>query len=200
MDGQVTQYLAIGGLVGFFVLVTAALVRHKMNIRRVWTQLAEKHGLELRLGPYPGVHGTLGGRTFEMGSDIGKKLLTRRADIKAVVEFYVRIGMLTPHPPGLIAGKRGFMDGAGPVQTGEAEFDKRCWVDCPDKEAAARWLTPVRRAAVRVIADAGGVFIGGGEGQPPLVGLTRTGYKVKFEWLEDLRARLTGAAEAIDRG
>jgi len=187
------------GAIGFglLVVIVALVVAQKRKIRETWTAFAQKHGLELTLGAYPVARGTIEGRSFHMGSEVGRTAGGRAAP-RRVVQFQIRVGILGPVPPGLIAGKRGMLQGGGPVQTGDAEFDRLCWVDCPDVEAARAFLTPARRAAVSKVAEAGGVVVGKTPNSEAMAALTRTGYKVSVEWMDELRDRFVSAARALD--
>jgi hypothetical protein len=172
------------------------LIRHKAKIKRVWTELAENNDLELQMGRWPSVHGEQNGRHFEMGSAVGRTA-SGSAALDRVNQFYV-IADVAGVPADLAAGRRGRLQGAGPVQTENADFNKRIWVDCPDKQAAGAYLTPPRQAALMRLATYDGVLRAGEGGEPARISLLRDGYKVRLDWLEERRAAFVEIAEALD--
>jgi hypothetical protein len=179
-----------------FGLPILYLVRHKAKINRVWAELAQNNGLQLKTGRWPSVHGQQDGRNFEMGSAIGRTL-SGRASSQRLNQFYVSVGVAGSVPAGIVAGRRGRLQGAGPVKTQNAEFDKKVWVDCPDKQAATAYLTPERQAALQRLASYDGV-LRADEGGRAQISLLRDGYKVRSNWLEERRAAFVEIAEGLD--
>ncbi len=195
------QTLGIIGILLFiiviFVLPIIFIVRHKAKIKRVWSELAEENGLNLELGRWPYLKGELDNRYFEMGSSIGRTL-SGRASSKRVNEFYISADVKGNVPEGLIAGKRGMLQTAGPVQTDNEEFNKKIWVDCPNHEATKKYLTIERQNALLTLSKYEGVLKGKEDGKSAFVFNSRTGYKVKKEWLEEIKQAFLDAAAKFD--
>ncbi len=190
--------LAQVAVIAAFVLVFGGgfygVFRHKASIKRTWKEFAEAHGLTLTEGALPQVSGTLEGRAFTMGASGGGA----KQGVPTVVGFTISAGINGTVPAGLVAGKRGWSQGPGPVQTGDAGFDKAVWIECPDRAAALAWLTPARRAALLEVAELGAVALGPAQGQPARVARQQEGYKARREWFEDQRARFLKLAAALD--
>jgi hypothetical protein len=185
------------GVTLLIVGIVWLVMRHKRIIRETWTQFGEKNGLTVTLGSYPKASGTIEGRSFSVASDMGRDV-NGRPQMNAVVQFQLRVGLNGPVPPGLIAGKRGGLQKPGPVQLGDADFDRHCWVDCPDPAAARAYLTPERMAVVRKVAKENAVILGKTAKIEAMVAMTQTGYKTRLDWFEDLRQRFMQIAGELD--
>lgn len=196
-DKELLTILMVVGFVLFFGIPIFILVRHKMKIKRVWKQFADQNNLNIREGRYPSVSGTIDGRELEIGSGIGRKL-SGRADPKAMVEFYGWIKLNDGVPPGFIAGRKGWAQGKGPVRTNSDTFNKKVWADCPDLEAAQAYLTPERIEAIMNLVKYEGYVYGADDSMPAHIGITRSGYKARIEWLEERKNVLLEAAKVLD--
>jgi hypothetical protein len=192
---------AIVAVVAAFVVVfggaIALVVRQKRRIRETWRAFARTHGLTLIEGPFPSVTGQIEDRTFSMGVLMGRGV-GGRPNMQAGVQFTVVTDVRGAVPPGLVAGKRGFLQEAGNVESGDAEFDRKIWVQCPDAAAAGEYLTPARRRALHQVAALDAVLLGPADGGPARLSHVQTGYKVKMAWLEAQRAAFIAAAKALD--
>ena len=196
------QELATIGLVlGFFVifgLPIIYLVRHKAKIKRVWKEFAETNNLNLLEGRYPGVSGSKEGRYMEIGSGVGRKPISGRADSRQVVEFYAWAALNGDVPMGFIAGKRGALQGKGPIQTDSEQFNKKVWADSTDQAAGKAYLTPERQEMLLELIKYNGIVYGQHGDVPAHVMMDRAGYKVKLEWLEERKEVLLRAADKFD--
>jgi len=191
---------SIGILVFIFVIIGLPIiyfVRVRAKTKRIWSALAEENGLEAKLGRWPHIKGEIDGRFFEMGSAIGRTL-SGRATLNQLPQFFVNANVKGNIPEGLVAGKRGLLQQAGPVQTDNIEFNKKIWVDCPNKEAAQTYLTKERQEVLLSISKYDGTLRGMEDGNPAIVFLSRDGYKLRKEWLDERRNAILDAAKTLD--
>jgi hypothetical protein len=191
---------SIGILVFIFVIIGLPiiyLVSKRAKIKRIWSELAEENSLEAKLGRWPNIQGEVDGRFFEMGSAIGRTL-SGRATLNQLPQFYVNANVKGNVPEGLVAGKRGMLQQAGPVQTDNIEFNKKIWVDCPNKEAAQTYLTKERQEVLLSISKYDGTLRGMEDGNPAIVFLSRDGYKLKKEWMDERKNAILDAAKILD--
>lgn len=187
--------------VGLFIVFGGPiiyLVRHKMKISRVWKALAENSNLTLEEGRFPVVSGKIDGRYFEMGSAIGRKPFSGEASHQQLVEFYGWTEIMGAVPEGFAAGKRGLMQGPGPVQTDSSAFNKKIWVDSVDKSAAKAYLTPERQGLLLELIKYNGEVYGPQGDVKAHVVMNKSGYKVKLSWLEERKNVLLKTAQAFD--
>ena len=189
-------------LIGLTLLLAVGLpivwiVRQKARTRRVWTEFAEKTGLRLELGRWPKVEGELEGRSFLMGSAVGRTA-SGGASLNQVNQFYIGADIRGPVPESLIAGKRGRLQGAGPVQTNNPTFDKKIWVDCPDRAAALAYLTTQRQEALLRLAKYDGILKGRDGARSAVIEHVQDGYKVKLDWLDERRREFLAVAGILD--
>ena len=187
------------GLLLLFGLPIVYLVRHKMKINRVWKELAEKHNLNHHDGRYPSATGSAEGRYMEIGSGVGRKPISGRADLKQVVEFYAWAAINGLEVPfGFIAGKRGMLQGKGPIQTDNELFNKKVWADSSNPEEGKAYLTLERQEALLEFIKYDGVVYGQHGEEPAHVVMSRAGYKVRLDWLEERKDVLLRTAKAFD--
>ncbi|MEO1052270.1 MAG: hypothetical protein AAFX87_16680 [Bacteroidota bacterium] len=186
------------GLLAVFALPIIYLVRHKMKIKRVWAAFASQNSLTHEEGRYPVVFGGIDGRVFEMGSAIGRNPASGRASNQQLVEFYGWAEIFGNVPNGFIAGKKGALQGKGPIQTDSDQFNRKVWADSVDKEAGKVYLTPERQEALLALVKYDGLVYGPQGDAPPIVTLSRSGYKVRLEWLEERKDVILKTAKAFD--
>jgi hypothetical protein len=115
-----------------------------------------------------------------------------------VVQFQIKAAINGNVPQKLVAGKRGALMGSGDVQTGDPEFDKKIFVQCPDQAGAQAFLTPQRREALYRVAKLGGVVMGPTEETYAMVARSQPGYKVDFDWLDGKVQEYTSIAKELD--
>jgi len=187
--------------IGLFVVFGGPiiyLVRHKIKIKRVWSDFAKGNKLKLEEGRYPVVLGHINGRYFEMGSAIGRKPFSGEASHQQLVEFYGWTEIKGVIPEGFAAGKRGLMQGPGPVQTESSAFNKKIWVDSVDHSAAKAYLTPERQGLLLELIKYNGEVYGPQGNVTAHVVMNKSGYKVKLSWLEERKNILLKTAQAFD--
>jgi hypothetical protein len=115
-----------------------------------------------------------------------------------VVEFYAWAVINGAVPEGFAAGKRGLLQGKGTIQTESSEFNKKVWADCKDPEAGKNYITPERQEALLQLVKFNGAVYGKQEDFPAHVLMSRSGYKVRFVWLEERLEVLLKTARAFD--
>ncbi len=198
MFSEQSMPVALGvGLALVFGLAFFLIWRYKRKIWNAWGAFSLAHDLELSKGPYPSVKGEVEGRMVAIGSFMARTPGGRAAP-RRVVEFKINVGLKGNVPAGLIAGKRALLQGAGKVQTGDPKFDRKIWVDCPDKNAALAYLTPQRKEALYEVSKLGAVVLGATEEIPAMLARTQVGYKPRLEWLEARLSDFLSTARKLD--
>jgi len=195
------ELATIGMVLGVFIifgLPILYLIRHKLKIKRVWKQFAEQNNLKHHEGRYPAVSGNIDNRYLEVGSGIGRKPLSGRADYKQLVEFYGWAALNGDVPDGFIAGKKGVLQSKGPIQTESDPFNRKIWADSTDQQAGRAYLTQERQEMLLELIKYDGIVYGPQGDIPAHVILSRSGYKVKLDWLEERKNMLVKAANVLD--
>ena len=199
MNQQTLASIAVAaGFIIFFGGFAWWVVRKKRSIREAFEKFSQAHGLEVQKGSFPTALGEVDGRFFSIGAKVHRTPASGRAQLQQVPDFWVQAGVQGDVPEGLVAGKRGALKGAGPVQTGDAEFDKKVWVDCPNVESAKAFLTPERRKTLFEVAALGAVFVGPSDDNIAVVYRKTRGYTPTFEWLESRYNEFMSVAERLD--
>jgi len=214
MDEQTLAMLGVGALVlGIGALgIWAAGARRR--IAEAYSGFARAHDLQHEEGTRH-VHGDIdGGRTFALFQDLSRTVggQARRQQSQQVPEFVVRVELASDTPPEMSIAKKGLLDGASPVTTGDAKFDKKVYVSCPDPEAAAQWLSSEsrREAVFEAVTTLKAGVIGPVPDQTTHDGFSADramlfrrwegGYKPKLEWFEARFEEFTSLARRIDEG
>ena len=196
------------GIVGIGVWAAGA----RRRIAEAYSGFAEAHGLQHTAGSRHVAGEIEGGRTFALFQDVarGPGGQAKRKQSQQVPAFIVRVELATPAPERLSIEKKGMLSGASPIKTGDPAFDKAVYVDCPDPDAAARWLEPPSRreaiieAVTKLTAGILGPHPGGTthDGLPAeramLFRRWEGGYKAKRDWFEARFEEFTDVAKRID--
>jgi len=186
----------------------------RRRIAEAYSGFAAAHGLQHEEGTRH-VHGDIdGGRTFALFQDLSRTVggQARRQQSQQVPEFVVRVELSSQAPSEMSIAKKGMLDGASPVVTGDATFDKKVYVSCPDPEAAKQWLSSAsrREAVFEAVTTLKAGVIGPVPGEQTHDGFSADramlfrrwegGYKPKLDWFEARFEEFTSLARRIDEG
>jgi hypothetical protein len=195
------QTLAVAAVAVVFIIVFGGfiwwVIRQKRRIREAFDTFSQAHRLEVQRGSFPTALGDVDGRFFSIGAKV-HRTPSGRPQLQQVPDFWVQAGVQGDVPREMVAGKRGAMQGKGPVQTGDSEFDKKVWADCPNVEAARDFLTPERRRALIDVVALGATFVGPGDDNISMVYRKTRGYTPKLEWLEERFNEFMSVARSLD--
>lgn len=214
MNDQTLTMLGVAALVVGLIAVGVWAAGMRRRIAEAYASFAAAHGLDHTEGSRHVAGDIDGGRSFALFQDVARGIggYERRNQARQVPALLVRVELATPAPDKLTIDKKGMLSGSSPIQTGDAEFDKKVYVTCPDGEAASRWLgTPERRAAVLKAVTTlkagilgpvpdGTTHDGQPADRPMLYRRWESGYKAKQEWFEARFQEFTDLARQIDEG
>ena len=182
-------YLLGGAIIAAFAAGFWYLFRHRRQIQEAFAGFAATHGLETKLGTYPRVEGEIDGRKFSMASERQK---FQRGTKQKVLEFHMRLALMTVPPTGLVVYKKGRLEGTG-IATGDGAFDKRHKIMADEPQAALAYLTaPRRRALAALSAFEGGLYSGE-------LAIFCLGFKPREAWFEERLQALLAAVKALEQ-
>jgi hypothetical protein len=212
MNDQSMLGLGVVALIAFIVAIGVWAARARRRIAEAWAAFARAHNLQHTEGERH-VRGEIdGGRTFVMFQDLARTVggQARRKQRGQVAGFVVRVELASDTPEQMGILKKGLLDGASPITTGDPAFDKNAYVQCPDADAARAWLqsqgrrdaileaiTQYKASIIGPVPD-GTTHDGEPADRPMLFRRYDSGYKPRLDWFEARFEEFSGLARRID--